>query len=120
MLFRSVAVDLAGFGHGAFVGREMGDDLVAVKIKVHPVRAGAAFLAAEQIEIEAARGGQVVGGEGEVEGLDGHGLQSIGYAYPHSIECCGGFVGAALAAISFLQRWDRGRGHSYSLADYII
>ena len=69
-----VAINFAGFGHGAFVRRKMGDDLVTVKIKVHPVRAGATFLAAEQIKVEAAGGGQVVRGEGEVERLDGHGI----------------------------------------------
>ena len=69
----------------------MRDDLVAVKIKVHPVRAGAAFLAAEQVEVEAARGGEIVGGKGEVERLDRHGGTRCGFACPHSIECGGGF-----------------------------
>ena len=55
-----VAVDLRRFGHRAFIRCEVGDDLVAVEIKVHPVRAGAAFLAAEQVEIEAARRIEVV------------------------------------------------------------
>ena len=50
----------------------MGDDLVTVEIEVHPMRARAAFFATEQVEIEAARGGEIVGREGEVEGLDGH------------------------------------------------
>lgn len=45
----------------------MGDDLVAVKIKVDPVRTGAAFGAAEQLAIEGAGGGEVMNGEGEME-----------------------------------------------------
>ena len=51
----------------------MGDDLMAVEIEVHPMRAGAAFFAAEEIKIERAAGVEVVRREGEVEGLDGHG-----------------------------------------------
>ena len=68
-----VAVNVARFGHRAFVGREVRDDLVAVEIEVHPMRAGAAFFAAEEIKIERAAGVEIVGREGEVEGLDGHG-----------------------------------------------
>jgi hypothetical protein len=49
------------------------DDLVAVEIEVHPVRAGATFFAAEEIKIKRAAGVEVVRREGEVEGLDGHG-----------------------------------------------
>ena len=59
-----VAVDLGGFGHRAFFWRKVGDDLVTVKIKIHPVWAGAAFFAAEQIQIELACGGEVVSREG--------------------------------------------------------
>ena len=47
----------------------MRDDLVAVEIKVDPMRAGAAFFATEQVEIKAARGGEVVRGKGKVKGL---------------------------------------------------
>jgi hypothetical protein len=52
----------------------MGDDLMAVEIEVHPMWAGATFFAAKEIEIERAAGVEVVAGEGEVEGLDGHGV----------------------------------------------
>ena len=75
-----VAVDVAGFGRRALIRREMGDDLVTVEIEVHPVRAGAPFSAAEEVEIKRAAGVEVVGGEGEVEGLDGHGLLCAGFA----------------------------------------
>lgn len=56
----------------------MGDDLVTVEIKVDPVRAGAAFFTAEQVKIEGARCGEIVGGEGEMEGLDGHSGALVG------------------------------------------
>ena len=44
-----VAVHLGCLRHRAFFRRKMRDDLVAVEIKVHPVWAGSAFVAAEQI-----------------------------------------------------------------------
>ena len=59
-----VAVDLGGFGHRAFFRREVSDDLMTVEIKVHPVWAGAALFAAEEIQIELACCGEVVRWEG--------------------------------------------------------
>ena len=48
--------------------RQMRHDLVAMKIEVHPVVAGASFRAAEQIAVERAGVGQGCHREGEVEG----------------------------------------------------
>ena len=59
-----VTVDLGSLRHRAFFRRKMRDDLMTVEIKVHPVWAGAAFFAAEQVKIELASGGEIVSGEG--------------------------------------------------------
>ena len=69
----AVAVNGAGAGGGALAGREMGDDLMAVKIEIHPVVRTAPLGAAEQAAIEGAGGGKVVHREGEMEGGEGHG-----------------------------------------------
>ena len=50
----------------------MGDDLVAVKIEIHPFRRTAPLGAAEQAAIESAGGRKVVHREGEMEGGEGH------------------------------------------------
>jgi hypothetical protein len=69
----AVAVHGAGAGGGALVWRKMGDDLVALKIEIHPFRRTAPLGAAEQGAIEGAGGSKVVDREGQVEGGEGHG-----------------------------------------------
>ena len=53
----------------------MGDDLVAVEIEVDPVLGAAPFGAAQQLAVEAARGGQIVDRKGEMEGRQGHAFE---------------------------------------------
>ena len=48
----------------------MGYDLMAKEIEVNPLRAAAAFRAAEDGAVEVAGGGEVVYGEGDVEGRE--------------------------------------------------
>ena len=52
-------------------GREMRDDLMAVEIEIDPMVGAAPFGAAEQLAVEAARGGEVVDRKGEMEGRQG-------------------------------------------------
>src|SRR5690606_37924810 len=54
----------------AGLGREVGDDLVAVEVEVDPLGRAAAFGAAQELAVEGARGLQVVHGEGEVKGRE--------------------------------------------------
>jgi len=49
------------------LGREVSDDLMAEKIEVDPMLRAPSLGAAEQVAIEAARGGEIVDREGEVE-----------------------------------------------------
>src|SRR4051812_34551969 len=55
-------VDALGAGRG-----QVGDELVAVEVPVHPGVGAAALLETEYLAVETARGGQVVDGHGEVE-----------------------------------------------------
>src|SRR5690606_25954064 len=71
-----VAVDRVAGGDRGGIGREVGDDLVAVEVEIDPFRAAAAFGAADDTAPEGARGGEVVDREGEVEGAQGHGSSS--------------------------------------------
>ena len=50
------------------LGREVGDDLVAVEVEIDPMLGAPAFRAAEQLAVKAARGREVVDREGEMEG----------------------------------------------------
>ena len=54
------------------VRREMGDDLVAVEIEVDPMVGAASLRAAEQLAVEAPRGGKIVDRKGEMERRQGH------------------------------------------------
>jgi len=53
-------------------GLEVGDDLVAEEVEVDPFGAAAAFGAAEGLAVEVAGCGEIVDGEGDVEGGEGH------------------------------------------------
>ena len=64
MPIHCIVVD-AGFARGI----EVRDDLVPEEIEVHPFGGASTFGAAEQLAIEAARGGEVVYRNGEVERL---------------------------------------------------
>jgi hypothetical protein len=62
-------------GMGAHrIRRQMGDDLVTVEVEVDPFLSASTFGTAEQISIEAARCGEVVDREGEMEGGASHSL----------------------------------------------
>ena len=50
---------------------QVGDDLVAVEVEIDPGFAAASLGAAQQPAIEGASGGQVMDGEGEMEGAHG-------------------------------------------------
>jgi hypothetical protein len=50
----------------------MRDDLVAVEIEIDPMLGAAAFGAAEQLPVKAARGGEVVDRKGEMERRQAH------------------------------------------------
>ena len=63
---------------GAALGRQMRDDLMAVQVEIDPLLGAAAFRAAEQLAVEAARGGKIVDREGEVEGRQAHALSLRG------------------------------------------
>jgi hypothetical protein len=68
-----VAIDVARFCHRAFVGRQMRHNLVSIKIEINPMIGRTSFFATEQIEVELSSGVEIVGWEGEMEGLDWHG-----------------------------------------------
>jgi hypothetical protein len=72
-----VAIDFVGRRIAAFIGRQVGDHLVAMEVEVDPFVGAAAFGAAEQVAIKAARLGNVADRESEVErnalGGRGHG-----------------------------------------------
>ena len=55
-----VAVDGAGLAVADFIRSEMGDDLVAVEVEIHPFRRTAAFRAAEDTAVERTRRGNIV------------------------------------------------------------
>jgi hypothetical protein len=68
-----VAVHGARLSMARFLRREVRDHLVAVEVEVHPALRAAAFGTPEEAAVEAARFGEVVDGEGEVEeGLRRH------------------------------------------------
>jgi hypothetical protein len=58
---------------GLRLGRQVGDDLVAVEVEVDPLVGAAPFGAADRAAPERARGGKIVDREGEVERAQGHG-----------------------------------------------
>ena len=60
---------------GCFAGFEVGYDLVAEEVEVDPFVGAAAFGAGQYFAVEAAGGGQVIDGEGYVEGSEGHRCQ---------------------------------------------
>ena len=67
-----LAVDRIGRARAHRVRREMGDDLVAVEVEIDPMVGAAAFGAAEQLAVEAPRGGEIVDRKGKVEGRKAH------------------------------------------------
>jgi hypothetical protein len=62
-----IPIHRAGVAMTRLLGREVGDDLVAVEVEVHPRIRAAALGAAEQLAVEAPGRGQVIDREGEVE-----------------------------------------------------
>jgi hypothetical protein len=65
----AVAINFAFGGFGVHRGAQMRDDLMAVKIEVHPIWAAAPFRAAEQIAIKGAGLVEISDGKGEVKRL---------------------------------------------------
>ena len=62
-----LAIDWVGGFMTDLIGREMGDDLMAEEIEIDPFVAGAAFRAAEQVAVKAARLGKTTYRKGEME-----------------------------------------------------
>ena len=68
----AVPVDMVVRTVARFAGGKVRDDLVAVEIEIDPFAARPSFGATHRFAIEAARRGEVVDGEGEVEGPERH------------------------------------------------
>jgi hypothetical protein len=69
-----VPVDRAGGIVAGFARRQMGHDLVAEEVEIHPFVAGAAFRATEQVPVEAAGVGQRCDGKRKMKRTQcGHG-----------------------------------------------
>jgi hypothetical protein len=70
-------VDSGGDVAGCGVGFEVGDDLVAEEVEVDPSVGTAAFGTVQDGGVEVPGGREVVDGEGDVEGAEGHGGSMI-------------------------------------------
>ena len=68
----AVAVDMVAGPVTRLPRREVGDDLVAVEVKIDPLVARSSLRTAHRLPIESARGGEIVDGKGEVERGQGH------------------------------------------------
>jgi hypothetical protein len=67
-----VAINIASFRHRAFLGREVGHNLMTIKIEIDPMIGRTPFFTPQQVKIELAGSGEIVGGKSEMEGLDRH------------------------------------------------
>jgi len=82
-----LAVDRVGRVVGGHALDQVGDDLVAAEIEIHPFVRTAPFRAAEEFAVELARAGKVGDGEGKVKRGQGcHAILLRVFALP----LCGG------------------------------
>jgi hypothetical protein len=65
----ALAIDFVGLSGATKLRREMGDDLVPVKVKIDPFGARPAFRTAQKLPVKTARGGKVMDRKGKMKGM---------------------------------------------------
>jgi hypothetical protein len=68
----------------------MGNDLVAVEVKIDPILRAPSLRATEQAAVEAPRGIEIVNREGEVEWRQGHALTCHCEGWQSKVKHCNG------------------------------